>query len=263
MDDNTLTKILNPAKMLFLEKGYKATTINDIARAANVSPSTIYLHFNGKKELFRSLGIPKAEEFDPRAETRRVEILQIALLLFGENGFDGTSMDMIAKKCGFSKALLYQYYDSKESLYSAVMKETPFHYNFLSIQPEIEKEDLLSAIKKIGLAYLSIFKTPERLAFTRAIIADSNKHPDVGPIYHKNGIGYVSNCVTNCLEKAKDQLLPDIDLALAAKTYVGSLFGLAVQYRVVVGVERTYSDEEIVNTSAEIFIRGISRVQNS
>ena len=45
--------------------------------------------------------------------------------------------------------------------------------------------------------------------------------------------------------------------SLASKTYVGSLFGFAIQYKIVVGVEPQYGDEEIVDTLTKIFLHGI------
>ena len=43
-------------------------------------------------------------------------ILVAAASLFGEQGFERVSMAAVAADCGFSKALLYHYYDSKEAL---------------------------------------------------------------------------------------------------------------------------------------------------
>lgn len=259
MENEVKKKILDTAKELFLKKGYKETKIIDISKAAGISPSTIYLYFKGKKDLFDALKIPEAESYHPQFDSNRSAIMQTALLLFGEKGFDGTSMDMIARELGYSKATLYQYFDNKEDLFAAVMKETPFHFNFVHIKPQIDNTDLKSAIIEIGMNYMSIFDTPERIAFTKSIIRDSNKHPEISAAYHKNGIGYVSQCVADYLTRFKDQLRPDIDLYLAAKTYIGSLFGLVIQYKIVIGVERQYTDKEIVETSAGIFIRGIMK----
>ena len=189
MESDVREKILETARCIFLKEGYKGTTINSIARAAGISPSTIYLHFNGKKDLFENLDISEEEALQDAYNANRTSILQTALILFGEHGYDGVSMDMLARESGYSKATLYQYFKDKEELYSAVMQETPFYFNFLSIQPEIDGYDLEAAIKKIGLAYLAVFDTPERIAFTRAIIRDSKRHPEVSSIYHKNGIG--------------------------------------------------------------------------
>jgi AcrR family transcriptional regulator len=39
---------------LILEKGYEATTVADVCRAANVGRSTFYAHYTGKEDLKRS-----------------------------------------------------------------------------------------------------------------------------------------------------------------------------------------------------------------
>jgi TetR/AcrR family transcriptional repressor of mexJK operon len=47
--------IRDAAAALFLEKGYQATSMDDIATAAQVSKQTIYTHFANKEELFSDL----------------------------------------------------------------------------------------------------------------------------------------------------------------------------------------------------------------
>jgi AcrR family transcriptional regulator len=47
--------IMDLARKLFRSKGYTATTMEDIARAAELSPATIYLYFRNKAELFGAI----------------------------------------------------------------------------------------------------------------------------------------------------------------------------------------------------------------
>lgn len=49
--------IQDAAKQLFMEKGYKATSIEDIAQAAELGTATIYQYFSGKEELYVSLNL--------------------------------------------------------------------------------------------------------------------------------------------------------------------------------------------------------------
>ena len=251
-------KICSAAKSVFLKKGYAGTKMMDIADKAGISPATIYKYYSGKKTLFNALNIPEAKDIHPQQDKKREEILHVALILFGENGFEGTSMDLIAQKAGYSKASLYQYFENKGDLFSAVMKETSFHFDIKKFENEFHGLDLYSTIKKIGLAYFTMFNSPERIAFVRTIIRDSNKNPEIGDIYHKQGIGYVADYIAHILEKYTDQL-KDYNMQLAAKTYVGSLFAFVIQYKVVVGVERNFRDEEIVEASTKIFLDGIRR----
>ena len=61
------THILNAATHLFAEKGFHATTIKDIARAAGVADGTIYNYFENKPALLLSL-------FDQTTETASGDI---------------------------------------------------------------------------------------------------------------------------------------------------------------------------------------------
>ncbi|WP_238161633.1 TetR/AcrR family transcriptional regulator [Kribbella antibiotica] len=52
---------------------------------------------------------------------REREILAAAERIFGERGYQGTSMDDIAAAVGVSKPLIYQYYGSKDGLFLACL----------------------------------------------------------------------------------------------------------------------------------------------
>ncbi|HLY56024.1 MAG TPA: TetR/AcrR family transcriptional regulator [Stellaceae bacterium] len=55
---------------------------------------------------------PRAQDYDDK----RRAILRRAGALFARRGYTGASISMIARGCGMSKALLYHYYNDKESL---------------------------------------------------------------------------------------------------------------------------------------------------
>lgn len=50
----------------------------------------------------------------------RTRILEVAEHLFGQHGFNGTSVDRIAREAGVNKALIYYYFDDKASLITAL-----------------------------------------------------------------------------------------------------------------------------------------------
>ena len=58
-----------------------------------------------------------------RKEARPQELTAAALELFVEKGFAATRLDEIAARAGGSKGTLYLYFDSKEELFKAVIRE--------------------------------------------------------------------------------------------------------------------------------------------
>ncbi|MEA2396711.1 MAG: hypothetical protein QOK25_267 [Thermoleophilaceae bacterium] len=66
-------------------------------------------------------GAPPARRRLPRGE-REEQMLDAGERIFGARGFRGASMDEIAEASGITKALLYQYFGSKEGFYEACVE---------------------------------------------------------------------------------------------------------------------------------------------
>jgi AcrR family transcriptional regulator len=56
----------------------------------------------------------------PRPARER-QMLDVAERVFAERGYQGTSMDEIAERCGVSKPMLYEYFGSKDGLLRAAI----------------------------------------------------------------------------------------------------------------------------------------------
>ena len=57
------------------------------------------------------------------SEATKVKIVQNAMLLFSQKGFDATTVDDIAKKSEINKAMIYYYYKNKATLYETIMAQ--------------------------------------------------------------------------------------------------------------------------------------------
>lgn len=55
-DDNAKRRqIVDGARTIFLQRGFDAASMNDIARAAGVSKGTLYVYFTNKEQLFEAI----------------------------------------------------------------------------------------------------------------------------------------------------------------------------------------------------------------
>ena len=52
--DKRLEHLLNTAMDVFMRHGYRKTSMNDVAAAADISRQGLYLHFSSKEELFKA-----------------------------------------------------------------------------------------------------------------------------------------------------------------------------------------------------------------
>src|SRR5258705_1293380 len=55
-------------------------------------------------------------------ERRRPLVLDVAFELFLEHGYDGTSMDAVARAAGVTKPVVYDCFASKEELFTALLR---------------------------------------------------------------------------------------------------------------------------------------------
>jgi AcrR family transcriptional regulator len=80
--DGTRGRVLAAARDLFLTHGYAGTTVAAVARAAGVSPDTIYVSIGGKQGLLEGvLALARSDPDDPEQhaeELRRDELGEVA-----------------------------------------------------------------------------------------------------------------------------------------------------------------------------------------
>ena len=67
--DGTRRRVLTAARELFLARGYAGTTVAAVARAAGVSPDTIYVSLGGKQGLLE--GVLSLARYDPEDPGQR------------------------------------------------------------------------------------------------------------------------------------------------------------------------------------------------
>jgi len=66
--------------------------------------------------------MPRLSRTAAANKSRRDDILDHATRLFAERGYEGTSMGDLADRCGIRKASLFYHFESKETLYAAVLE---------------------------------------------------------------------------------------------------------------------------------------------
>ena len=73
------------------------------------------------------MSTPELQKVEPRFERRKearpAELLDAALDLFVERGYAATRLDDVAQRAGVSKGTVYLYFDSKEELFKAVVRD--------------------------------------------------------------------------------------------------------------------------------------------
>src|SRR5271154_192970 len=121
-------------------------------------------------------------EAGPESAKRR-QILDGARRVFLADGFDGASMNDIARVAGVSKGTLYVYFDSKEQLFEALIRE----------ERKSQAERLVFAchtgdarelLREFGVRLIGMMTRPELIAHLRVVIAATAKFPRLGQAFY-------------------------------------------------------------------------------
>lgn len=136
-----------------------------------------------------STGSERPRRWRRRKDARPTEILAAALSVFSEKGFAATKLEDVAAKAGVSKGTLYLYYDSKEVLFKAVVRQALLPN--LSASETLAKadagpvSDVLAAMLRTlarAVAETSIGAIP------KLIIAEAGSFPELARFYHEEVI---------------------------------------------------------------------------
>jgi AcrR family transcriptional regulator len=150
-----------------------------------------------------------------KSEERRQAILNTAKEEFTRQGFSQTSMSAIAKKVGGSKATLYNYFSSKEEIFTAVMDSVADQMTiaFESLSTTV---GIKPALFDFGCQYLTSLYSPElamvtKMAYTEADKSDLGRHFfENGP---KKGLAHLQRFLTYHVE---NRALKPCDTGIAA-----------------------------------------------
>ncbi len=84
-------------------------------------------------------------------DERREQICQVAMRLFGENGFRGTTTKEIANAAGVSEATVFKHFANKDELYAAILDHKSCDHGFED--PFSEVAEQLAAKDDFGVFY--------------------------------------------------------------------------------------------------------------
>lgn len=137
------------------------------------------------------------------------QILEAARKVFLENGFDGTSTQMIADEAGINKALLHYYFRSKDRLFEAVFFEA-----FTRMVPNLFKiftsgEEFPEKIKALVFTYITALQQYPQIP--QFILHELHRNPGrIIELMHQSGIN--PDVVMNIIrEEIKKGNIVDID----------------------------------------------------
>ena len=187
---------------------------------------------------------------------KRRQILEGARTVFLNDGFDGASMNDIARVAGVSKGTLYVYFDSKEQLFEALILEDR-RQQAERIATLGAPEDAREFLGDYGRRLSSIIMRPETIAQTRMVIAAAGKFPRLGQVFYESGPRHGVRMLAGHLLKLRDKGQLAFDDAERAAQLFLTLSHSCTHKRVLFAFSEMPTEEEIaaeVDRAVDVFL---------
>ncbi len=185
------------------------------------------------------------------------QVLEGARDVFMADGFEGASVDTIARAAGVSKATLYAYFPDKRLLFMEVAKSECIR----QADEAIELMDL-TAPPRVVLAeaarrILGFYLTDFGIRVFRIFVAESDRFPELGREFYESGPALVRARIADYFRDAvaRGELRID-DIQLAADQFA-ELCKADIFPRLIFGVRSTFSEAEkrrVVEGAVETFM---------
>ncbi len=141
-----------------------------------------------------------------RTEARREAILEEALRLFEENGYERATMSELTRRLGGSKATLYGYFSSKQDLFvAAIESRASEHLSGVAADlKQVFEGEIHESLTRVAVRMLTLLTQAESMAMQRVIQAEAGRS-DVGEIFLELGPQRMLNELTTTFRAAMDR----------------------------------------------------------
>lgn len=157
-------------------------------------------------------------------EDRRMQILKLAVSLFSQRGFSGTTTREIAQAAGVSEAMVFRHFATKEELYSAILDHKACGDSsfdpFAVVADAVERKDDRAVFEGLAFSALEHHECDQEFhrlllhaALERHELAEMFWERNVRPVYEFLG-AYIR-------QRQSDGAMIEIEPAVVVRAFIG------------------------------------------
>ena len=155
--------------------------------------------------------------FGEEDSSKRRQILDGARKVFMDLGFDGASMNEIARAAGVSKGTLYVYFADKSRLFEAIVEDEALEKGKIAYNLD-PRRDVETTLREFGQTYIGSICRPGGGSSIRTVMAIAERMPDVGRRFYENVLAKSIDRLADYLQahvQPNDLTIHDCQLAAA------------------------------------------------
>ena len=179
-----------------------------------------------------------------RAARKSDQIIAGARSAFLKLGYEGTSVDDIAKRANVSKPTVYKHFTDKKSLFVAFVRLECASHADAVFRVDLQDRDIRKCLRSIARQYLELILSPFAQSIFRLAAAETKRFPEIGRVFYDSAIATGSRRLSQLLSGAVargDFMIDDVDLA--AHQFL-ELCKADIFYRTLFGVDPEFDDAD-------------------
>ena len=157
-------------------------------------------------------------------EERRSQILAVAVSLFSNRGFRGTTTKEIAHAAGVSEAMVFRHFATKEELYAAIIDHKACAHNRFDPKElaadAINRKDDRAVFESLAFAALDLHeKDPE---FQRLLLHSALEKHELAQMFFNEYVRPVYEFLSGYIrERQRDGAFAEVDPAIVVRCFIG------------------------------------------
>ncbi len=203
----------------------------------------------------------KAEpRWERKKDARPQEIIAAAHAVFVEKGYSATRVELIAARAGVTAGTLYVYFENKEDILKAVVREAikpilAFSSKFVE-EFNGTPEELVHILVH---TWWDLMEKPGVAGIPKLMTAESTNFPELGKFYAEEVLAHAFKIVKQVLNYGIKQGKFKIDnVDMMARVIMGSLHELTVFAHSFASFQRPINISEYLKNQEQLILRGIT-----
>ena len=196
-----------------------------------------------------------------RKSARPQEILDAALACFAEKGFAAARMDDIAERAGVTKGTIYLYFENKNAVFKALVRES-IGAQIASVAENIRAYEGSSRdlLRFILTSIAEFARSSDRIVLPKILLADAGNFPELVKFYREEvidkGLAAMSGVIARGIVRGEFRT---IDPQHAARLCIAPIL-LAIFWRTTFAQfdAQPYDYQGFLDTHLDTLLRGLA-----
>lgn len=197
-------------------------------------------------------------------DERRRQILHVAMRLFSEKGFSGTTTKEIAQRAGVSEAMVFRHFANKDELYSAILDhkacDRGFQNPFDEVAGKMAEKDDFGVFYTMAFNAISHHQTD--CDFLRLMMHSALENHDLARIFFESFITEIYDRLGGYIrQRQTDGVFREIEPKVAVRAFIGMFVHHSLN-NILWDKEQKLlkiSSEDAAREFADILLRGIKK----